>query len=311
MTDHGGEVDPNLVLEAAGLPGAVLQPGPESVASPTCRAVDSLTYRLEHPTTHQPLFLKIMHAEMRSFYDLDAAIAGAKLASDLGIGPRVVWADAALGAVLFERLEAGWHTATLDRLQVPDILDQTLSRLARLHAAPPMAARFDPFARIDELSERAGALRLPLPDDFWWILRMVEAIGQATSAGPLAPCRNEGNASNLMISNAGAVMLLDFDRAGMNDPLYDVGVVLNEAHYFESEMRMAFSHYMGGEDPKAFNRARLYAIVDDVMCALWGLVAARTTTRKQIEFMKYGEWRLMRARLALNHPQFEEKLRGL
>ena len=36
---------------------------------------------------------------------------------------------------------------------------------------------------------------------------------------------------------------------------------------------------------------------------------AHVSARGGIEWLKYGEWRLMRLRLALNHPDYEQMIR--
>ncbi|TIO06924.1 MAG: phosphotransferase, partial [Mesorhizobium sp.] len=36
-----------------------------------------------------------------------------------------------------------------------------------------------------------------------------------------------------------------------------------------------------------------------------------TSRRRRIEFLQYAYWRLLRCRVALNHPDFERRLRQL
>lgn len=299
---------PEAALAAAGLAGAWIVPGPEAVVSPTHRAVESLCWRVEAPQGAR-LFLKILHPELRPHVDAGAAIEGATLAGGLGAGPRVVWADAATGALLLEDMEGPFRTGDMAALQRPEAMRGAMAALRRLHAGPALSRRFDPFAEIDRLRGAATAAGAPLPDDLPWLSRMVAEIAAATEGAPLAPCRNDGCASNLLFADDGAALLLDFDRAGMNDPLYDVGALLAEQSAFESEMAGAFAAYAGGADTAGFARARLYNAVDDVMQGLWSLTMAATTARRHLEFLKYGHWRFMRARLTLRHPQFEEKLR--
>jgi aminoglycoside phosphotransferase len=303
------DAGPEAALAAAGLSGAQVAPGPEAVVSPTHRAVESRCWRVTAPNG-APLFLKILHPELRPHVDAAAAVEGAAQAGRLGAGPPVLWSDPALCALLMPDMQAqGFRTADMGLMQRPAVMAGAMAALRRLHGGPALPVRFDPFAEIDRLHAAARAAAAPLPDDLPWVLRMVAEIGAVTAGAPLAPCRNDGCASNLLVGDDDAVLLLDFDRAGMNDPLYDVGALLAEQTAFEPEMAAAFAAYAGGADPASFARARLYAAVDDVMQALWSLTMAATTARMHLEFLKYGQWRLMRARLTLRHPQFEEKLR--
>lgn len=302
------DATPEAAMAAAGLAGAQLAPGPEAVISPTHRAVESRCWRVTGPDGAR-LFLKILHPELRPHVDAVAAMEGATLAGRLGVSPAVIWADAGMGAVLMADMEGAFRTGDMALMQRPGVMAGAMAALRRLHGGPALSARFDPFAEIARLRAAAEGAAAPMPDDLPWILRMVAEIGAVAAGAPLAPCRNDGCASNLLVGEGGAVLLVDFDRAGMNDPLYDVGVLLAEQTAFESEMMASFAAYAADADPSGFARARLYAAVDDVMQALWSLTMAATTTRRHLEFLKYGQWRLMRARLALRHPQFEEKLR--
>lgn len=301
-------LSPEAALASAGLAGARIFPGPEAVVSPTHSAVESLCWRVSAADGSR-LFLKMLHPELRAHVDAASAVEGATLAGGLGAGPRVLWGDADMGALLTEDMEGKFRTGDMAALQRPEVMRGAMAALRRLHAGPTLSRRFDPFAEIDRLRGAAAAAGAPLPDDLPWLSRMVAEIARATEGAPLAPCRNDGCASNILVADDGAALLVDFDRAGMNDPLYDVGAMLTEQSAFETEMLDAFAAYAGGPDPAAFARARLYGAVDDVMQGLWSLVMAATTARRHLEFLKYGQWRFMRARLALRHPQFEEKLR--
>ena len=104
-------------------------------------------------------------------------------------------------------------------------------------------------------------------------------------------------------------LLVVYDRAGMNDPLYDVGVLMAEITDFPYDARPVLAAYLGRFDEHAFARARLWGIVDDMLHALWSRRLARTSARRGVEWLKYGEWRLMRLRMALNDPGFEQLIR--
>lgn len=278
---------------------------PAPIASPSYRALESASVLVDGP--QGAVFFKLMHPEMRGWFDLASGAGVALAAGQAGVGPRVIHAGD--GAVLTEALDAGWRTATLDRLQEPAVVAATMAALRHLHSLPATGARFDAFACIDRYVAEAKADGVALPDDLDWILALLQPARPVLLAAPLAVCRNDGSSSNLMLGPSGAVMLVDYDRGGMNDPMYDLGVLLAEITDFESDMQAAFLAYAGAADPAAFVRARLWVVVDDVMHMLWMRLCAARSARKSLEWLKYGEWRLMRARLALHHPQYEEKLR--
>jgi len=301
LVDDGAMAE---VLAMAGLAGLPLVAGPAPLASPSYRALESASVLVDAPGG--PVFVKRIHPEMRAGFDLPAAMQLAIQAGEAGIGPRVVWADAGLGAIAMDGLAAGWRSATQYSLQ--DALPAAMAALKALHGTAPLAHRFDPFAQIDAQIAALGPLDA-LPEDAAWLRRLIGALEFMLDDAPLAPCRNDGSASNLMLGPRDRVMLVDFDRAGMNDPLYDLGCLLAEATDFPQDMHGAFAAYWGCFDQAAFARARLWSVIDDMLHALWSRRLALVSVRRGIEWLKYGEWRLMRLRLALNHPDFEQTVR--
>ncbi|TVQ55008.1 MAG: phosphotransferase [Rhodobacteraceae bacterium] len=282
------------------------------VVSPVHRGVESAIWRVE-PDGRAPAVLKVMRDDMRRFFDVDAAIAGARHAAALGVGPEVLWADAALGALATPLLGEGWRTATLADLQEPAVIDAALAATARLQDGPPLAARFDVFDEIRRLDAMAREADVAPPPDGWWLLeaaRDMEAALDAAGAD-LAPCRNDGVSSNVMVGPDGAVMLLDYDRAGMNDACYDVAALLTEACAFPSEAAAVLERRFGRAEPAILNRCVVLGAADDLMNALWAAVSAATSPRRHVEFKKYSEWRYLRCRSAVGDPRFEERLRKL
>lgn len=290
-------------MAAAGLSGA-LRPGPGPLASPSYRALESASVLID--TAAGPVFLKRIHPEMREGFDLADAMQLAFQAGEAGVGPRVIWHDAATGAIAMQGLVQGWRSADQYRLQ--PALPAALAAIRRLHDTAPLAHRFDPFARID--AEIAALARIDaLPEDAAFLRRVIGLAEVLLDGAALAPCRNDGSASNLMLGPGGEVMLIDHDRAGMNDPLYDLGCLLAEATDFPQDMHKGFLTYWGRPDEVAFARARLWSVVDDMLHALWARRLSRVSVRRSVEWLKYGEWRLMRLRLAVTHPDYEQLVR--
>lgn len=282
------------------------------VVSPVHRGVESAVFLVE-PEGEPPAVLKVMREDMRSFFDPAAAIEGARRAGEAGAGPAVLWADEQGGSVALAYLDEGWRTATLADLDDEAVLAATLDAAKRLHAGPPLTNRFDVFAESRALAARARAAGVPLPPDIWWLeaaLGDIEAA-VAASGADAAACRNDGVSSNVMLGPGGAVMLIDYDRAGMNDPVYDLAALLTESRPFDSAMGPAIEHWCGAADQRVLDRCVAYGAADDLMWGLWGAIAAQESTRRHVEFRKYGEWRFLRCRMAVSDPRFEERLRRL
>jgi thiamine kinase-like enzyme len=290
-------------VAAAGLSMEGAIAGPGALASPSYQALESRS------VITGGAFVKRMHPEMQEGFDLAAALELAKGAGQAGAGPAVIWGDPVSGAIAMDALGDDWVTARQNDLQSPAVTGAVMQAMIKLHACAPIPYRFDPFAAIDDLLEQCAREGVPLPDDSVWLRRVIAMAEPLLDSATLAPCRNDGSSSNLMIGPEGKVLLVDYDRAGMNDPLYDLGCLLAEMTDHERDMHDGFIAYAGSFEAAGFARARLWSHVDDMLHALWSRRMAHRSERKAVEWIKYGEWRLLRLRMALVHPLFEEKIR--
>lgn len=280
------------------------------VVSPVHRGVESAVWlvEIEGKTPH---VLKVMREDMRPYFDVQAAIAGAKLAASADVGPPVLWADVVSGAIALSLLGEGWRTATLADLNDQDALEKIVTSVKALHGEGTLERRFNVFERVRTLLADAKAEGVSLPADGWFLVEAVADIEEAVTASGAdsAPCRNDGVSSNIMLGEG--VRLLDYDNAGMNDPIYDLAVLLTEAFAFDSEMAQAVETFCGRFDQVIVDRVVAYGVADDLMWALWAALAAKRSLRTHVEFAKYSEWRFLRCRMAVGDPRFEERLRKL
>ena len=182
-----------------------------------------------------------------------------------------------------------------------------------MRRGPALARAWDVFARVRELALRAREAAVALPSDTEALLASAEAIRAALEAAgrDAAPCHNDGQASNILLGPGGEILLVDFDCAGQADPHYDLAVLLNEAHDTEAGWQAGVEMAEGRCDARVLDRCRAYALADDLMWGLQGLVLSATSPRRDLEFLKYGEWRLLRCRMALREPGFAARLHRL
>ena len=285
-------------------------PAPVAIASPMHRGVDAEAQVVSSGS--QSWLVKCYHPEMLAPPGIDVAVAAraSRQAAEAGVAPALCHADVAAGLLVFEYLAPPWQEARLDALAEPDTIAAVMAATRRFHATPPLGRRLDPFAALR--AEHAAAVGV-LPEDVAWLLDQAATIEAAIAAAgqDSVPCRGTGLASDIMLSQAGAVMLLDFDGAGDGDPYYDLGILLTEAFAFEPSMRQAIEQWAGRCDESLLARCQLYGIVDDLLWGFRMLRLASISPRTGVEFFKYGEWRLLRGRLNLRRWSFEAKLRSL
>ncbi len=305
-----GALDRARAALSDAMAGAALLPGPAATVSPMCQAVDWNCWRVDGAG----LFLKLREPDAMPFVDLEATAAAARAAAALGLSPAVRFVSPEHQAIGLDLLPAPWCAARLHQLADPATFAAVLRAKQAFRNGPPLRRTWDIFAHaavMQEAVDRAGADTGPA-DQAALMAGVVQARDALAAAGQdLRPCHADGLASNVMIGPGGAVMLVDFDCAGMADPHLDVGVLLNEAYGSEAEMRPGLDLAFGRDDPRDLNRCRLLAFADDVAWGLWGLAMSATSPRRGLEFLKYGEWRLLRARMMLGDGGFDARLRRL
>jgi hypothetical protein len=285
-------------------------PAPPTLASPSWWGADSVRHRAA--TENRTVFVKRIQPFARAYVHPQAAFAAAEAAGQAGLGPQVLSADAAAGELVLEDLTTTHKTGTLyDFLDAGD-----LDRLAQLRRsvrilAPAVTRRAIVFDELRSVLEHAVANAAALPGDLGWMLRIVGTIEERIDVAgyELEFCHGDGNASNVMVHrDNGELALVDWDVAGLMDPMQDLGTLLGEHAGFDLEGRRLFESYWGAFDAALYARARLYAAVDAVRWALIGAYADAVDPGT-FEYSKFSDWQFFRARTWLAPARVDELLR--
>ncbi len=239
---------------------------------------------------------KHYHDDVGFYVDAVTAIDAARIAGDLGVGPRVLegWPDD--GMMVMENLGQGWRAGGLHDASADKTRGAIIAAKKTLQAGPRFAADKDIFSEIRWFSTLCGPENsAPLRHLAAWLSFVDRAEAALIAAGrDSVPCHRDGSCSNWMIGPDGAVRLVDFDLAGNADPFEDIGCHLVEVHDCEAEAREGFEEWTGTFHEGQFQRAMVYGILDDLR---WGLIAtalARTSPRRSLEYAKYASWRFLR-----------------
>jgi hypothetical protein len=277
------------------------------VISPMCRAADWTCLRVM--IDDDGWFIKLREPDAADFVQVGDAAAPAQAAAALGVGPTLRFADVDAGVMGFALLPPPWREARLGDLANEAVLMQVLAAKRALHSGTALQRDWNVFEQIDALVPDVR----DAPTDLQALLHAVGEIRLALQAAGQDRVLGhaDGVASNIMIKPGGGVRLVDFDCAGMTDPHYDIGVVLNEVFALEAEWHAGIEMAFGRDTVRDFNRCRLLAIADDLLWGLWGLSRHAISPRRELEFFKYGSWRLLRCRMALGQPGHADRLHHL
>lgn len=251
-------------------------------------------------------FLKLHHQELPGAADSHLAATAARAAARVGAAPGFVEHATHSGATLFERAPAGWRTVMRPDFDNPDIKASALRTIKRWHGTDTLPIDRPAWHFIDATLTAIDAIlggaseqaQLVVPEDFELLRRhsadLLKVI--ALSPAPQVPLHGQILASNMLVGPENQILLVDFDHAANGDPLWDLAALALAFDCPDAEHAELLTQY--GIAAEAHTLTRLHACMAllDVGWGLWGRLAHFLSPRSNIEFFKYGETRLVRAR---------------
>jgi len=136
-----------------------------------------------------------------------------RIAAELGVAPRLVFADPATGISIMEKITGTPITRGTPRETDP--LGRLAHALRTLHAGPAVPG--------DELLAPFRKFLAMLPDYPVEAIGAVEAASAEVASVPQMPCHRDLNPMNV-ISTPDRVYLIDWETAGPADPFFDLAV---------------------------------------------------------------------------------------
>ncbi len=170
-----------------------------------------------------PYCLRLPGAGTEEYIDRTREAAMARAAAEAGVSPAVLHADGATG-VMVTRFVDGVTTMTpagfADRPGAPARAAAVFRRLHDSGAAFP--GRFELFAMIDDYLRILAGKTVDLPDGYFEVLKEAETVKAAFAAHPLpiVACHCDPLCENFLDTGE-RMWLVDWEYAGMNDPMWD------------------------------------------------------------------------------------------
>jgi len=178
-----------------------------------------------------------------------------------GIGPDVVWADAAAG-VLVTAFVPGpvWEEKDV---QKPAFLRQLAGTLKRLHRLPFAGPLFDPARAAQAYAASVGTRSAAE------LAARISTLARQllTPADPCSLCHNDLVYTNIL--GFGPVRLIDWEYAAVGDPLFDLAVVVRH-HQLKTELATGFLQAcLGHVDAHVSERFDAFCGLYDLLAKLW------------------------------------------
>lgn len=122
-----------------------------------------------------------------------------------------------------------------------------------------------------------------------WFYHLMERLNQMEIQR--CTCHNDLVAENLIKDPQGNMYLIDWEYAGMNDPMWDLAAHLLECSFSPREEELFLHYYFQGEMPRqCIERIAIYKMCQDILWSIWTVVKEA----KGENFGSYGRDRLER-----------------
>jgi thiamine kinase-like enzyme len=239
--------------------------------------------------------------------------AAARVAADAGVAPEVVVADTATG-VMVTRLVDGAVTMSPGsfRVRINSPARAALA-LRKLHTSEgTFPFRFELFAMIDDYLGILSGKTVELPEGYHDVVQQAETVRAALARTdvPLVPCHCDPLCENFL--DDGRVMwIVDWEYAGMNDPMWDLGDLSVEAGFTAAQDDEMMAAYFAGDASAAdHGRMVIYKAMCDLLWTLWGLIQLANGNPAD-DFRKYADGRFARCKGLMGSGEFAQSLKAV
>ncbi len=253
----------------------------------------------------QRYVLRLAGAGTSEYIDRAAEQHNARVAAAAGVSAEVLHFGVEEGTMLTRYID---DSLTMSEDAFKDLarVERAARAFARMHRfAQPFTGRFDVFAQIDEYLALLRRNNAKIPDGYDALQKEADAARQVLAERPaaLAPCHNDPLAENFLDA-PGRMFLVDWEYAGMNDPMWDLGDLSVEAGFSPEQDEALLRAYFDGPPPSA-QRGRMVLAkgLCDLVWTLWGLLQVMNDNPAE-DFWAYSINRFERCKRLLASEEF-------
>src|SRR6266850_2889168 len=235
----------------------------------------------------------------------------ARIAAEAGVNAEVLFFDETDGLML-TRFVDGAATMSGERFKDLGAVARAAQAFRRMHdCGQSFAAEFDLFQKMDEYLDYLRKKQARIPDGYAEVQKEAEAVRAALSARPAAlrPCHCDPLAENFLDTGA-RTFIIDWEYAGNNDPMWDLGDVSVEAGFGAEQDAALLQAYFAGRPPAAqVGRMVMYKAMCDLLWTLWGVIQVANENPVD-DFWAYAANRFERCKALMGRSEFSRHLQA-
>jgi thiamine kinase-like enzyme len=249
--------------------------------------------------------LRLAGAGTSEYIDRQAEAHNARVAAAAGVNAEVLFLDPADGTMLCRYIPDAL-TMTEDTFEDLARVERAAHALRRMHRFEErFTGRFDVFAQIDEYLALLRRRDARIPEGYEALQKAAEEARRVLAERParLAPCHNDPLAENFL-DGTDRMYIVDWEYAGMNDPMWDLGDLSVEAGFGPEQDEALIRAYFDGEPPPE-QRGRMVMSkgLCDLVWTLWGLIQVMNQNPVE-DFWAYSVNRFERCRRLMASEAF-------
>lgn len=235
----------------------------------------------------------------------------ANVAAESGVSPAVLFFDTTDGLMLAEYIKG--KTMSAEGFKDLGSVGRAAKAFRRIHDYDKRyKKRFDVFEQIDDYLHLVQKLDAKVPEGYATVKEQTDAIRSVLEAKPAkrVPCHCDPLAENF-IDTGGRMYIVDWEYAGNNDPMWDLGDLSVEAEFDAEQERVLLESYFDGHPPEdQVGRMVVYKSLCDLLWTLWGVVQHANDNPAE-DFWAYSVHRFERCKALMSQPEFKMHLAAI
>lgn len=233
----------------------------------------------------------------------------ARIAAEAGVNAELLFFDETDGLMLTRFID-GAATMNAERFLDLGSVSRAAKAFRRMHdCGRSFATQFELFQKMDEYLDYLRKKDARIPDGYADVQREAEAVRSALASrpSPLRPCHCDPLAENFL-DTGHRVFIIDWEYAGNNDPMWDLGDASVEAGFGPDQDAAMLDAYFDGKPPAAqVGRMVMYKAMCDLLWTLWGVIQV-VNQNPVDDFWAYAVNRFERCKALMGQPDFGRHL---
>jgi len=254
--------------------------------------------------------LRIAGEGTLEYLDRKAEKHNATLMSDMGINAKIIYYDENTGNQVCEYIDG--KTLHIDDFHQAENLKMAARIFSKYHnCGQEFLGEFDPIKITMSYNDLLMEKKVELYEGYDKVWKKVEEIKEALEHNPqkLTPTHNDPLPENYLLDERG-MWLIDWEYAGMNDPMFDLGDFSVEMNLDKEEEIFFLEEYFGGEVTLSkYGLVVIHKFLCDVLWSAWAVLQI-ATGKSRDWYWAYGLNRFNRCKRLMEEPDFNNHIRA-